>query len=318
MKRIGTTLLALAAVVASAFAQGASNIKINEVLTVNEQSIQDEYGTHLPWVELVNTAYSTYNVRGMYITTDRSVLDKSMSAPERMKRMSIIPNEDKRTNLSARQHIVFYLQSSPAEGALHLPTAVNPKQPLWIALYDGNGVDLIDSVTVPVMKANLSYARYNDGAKKWVVKTADAVTPGTENFIQATESKVEKMKKDDPYGIGLTLLCMGIVFAALALLYIFFVIFGFVAERRNKIAQTQPIKPIVQTGKKLNEVRKVTTNILQDGLDTKGRDKEIYIAVIAMALRQYADDVHDLESGKLTIKPHHTSWNEHNQFNNIR
>lgn len=318
MKRIGTTLLALAAVVASACAQGASNIKINEVLTVNEQSIQDEYGKHLPWVELVNTAYSTYNVRGMYITSDRSVLDKSMSAPERMKRMSIIPSEDKRTNLSARQHIVFYLQSTPAKGALHLSTKADPAQPLWIALYDGNGVDLIDSVTVPVMKADCSYARRNDGAQKWEVKAACATTPGIENFIQVTESKIEKMKKDDPYGIGMTLLCMGIVFAALALLYVFFVIFGFVASRRSKITQTHPIKPIVATGKKLNEVRHATSNILQDGLETKGRDKEIYIAVIAMALRQYADDVHDLESGKLTIKPHHSSWDEHNQFNNIR
>ena len=53
------------------FAQGAKNIKINEVLTNNTASLQDEFGQHLPWVELVNTSFSTYNIRGMYITTDR-------------------------------------------------------------------------------------------------------------------------------------------------------------------------------------------------------------------------------------------------------
>lgn len=126
-----------------------------------------------------------------------------------------------------------------------------------------------------------------------------------------------QMKADDPYGIGITVMCMGVVFSCLALLFFFFKCFGYVADRRNKIAAQQPIKPIVKTGKKLNEVRHATSNILQDGLETKGRDKEIYIAVISMALRQYLEDVHDVESGVLTIKPHNTSWNEHSHFNNL-
>lgn len=126
-----------------------------------------------------------------------------------------------------------------------------------------------------------------------------------------------QMKADDPYGIGITVMCMGVVFSCLALLYVFFKCFGFVADRRGKIASKQPIKPIVKTGKKLNEVRHATSNILQDGFETRGRDKEIYIAVISMALKQYLEDVHDVESGVLTIKPHHTSWNEHSHFNNI-
>ena len=51
-------------------------------------------------------------------------------------------------------------------------------------------------------------------------------------------------------------------------------------------------------------------------METKGRDKEIYIAVIAMALRQYTDNVHDVESGILTIKPHQSNWAEHGFFYN--
>lgn len=123
---------------------------------------------------------------------------------------------------------------------------------------------------------------------------------------------VETLKQDDPYGFGITVLCMGVVFLCLALLFGFFKIFGYFADRQNKlkaIAEMQPIKPIVQTGKKLNEVRHATSNILQDGIETKGRDKEIYIAVIALALKQYLENEHDVESGILTIKPHHTAWN---------
>ena len=123
---------------------------------------------------------------------------------------------------------------------------------------------------------------------------------------------VETLKRDDPHGFGITVLCMGVVFLCLALLFGFFKVFGYFADRQNKLkdlAEMQPIKPIVQTGKKLNEVRHATSNILQDGIETKGRDKEIYIAVIAMALHQYLEDVHDVESGILTIKPHHSAWN---------
>lgn len=318
MKRVAILLTILIGIAASALAQGASNIKINEVMTNNTNSIKDEFGNNKAWVEIVNTAYSTYNIRGMYITTDPSVLDKKMTVPERMKKMSIIPNGDTRTQLSARQHIVFYLNSNPANGTLHLTTKADSAKQIWIALYDGNAVDLIDSVTIPALKANTSYARYNDGESRWTIKAEDAVTPGIDNFIQASMSKIEKLKRDDPHGYGITVLCMGIVFLCLALLYIFFTIFGYVADRQQKlkkVAAVQPIKPIVKTSKKINEVRHKTTNILKDGIETKGRDKEIYIAVIALALQQYTDDVHDVESGILTIKPHQSTWAEHTFIN---
>ncbi len=125
-------------------------------------------------------------------------------------------------------------------------------------------------------------------------------------------STVERLRQDDPYGFGITILCMGVVFLCLALLFAFFKVFGYFADRQAKLkelAEMQPVKPIVQTGKMLNEVRQVTSNILQDGIDTKGRDKRIYIAVIAMAMKQYLEDMHDVESGVLTIKPHATAWN---------
>lgn len=100
----GSFLLGLLAVICLPMhAQMDASIKLNEVLTDNQSSLIDEYGTHHAWVEIANISHSTYNIRGMYLTTDRSVLDKSMSVPERVKRMSIIPNGDARTNLSGRQ-----------------------------------------------------------------------------------------------------------------------------------------------------------------------------------------------------------------------
>ena len=186
--------------------QGARNIRINEVLTNNTASIVDEYGNREAWIELENTSFTTYNIRGMYFTTDPSVLDPKMSVPERIKRMSVIPNGDPRTQIGGRQHLVFFGNSHPAQGKLHLSLAIPMSEPVWIGFYNGNAVELIDSVTVPALAADQSYARHGN---QWSVKSAENVTPGIENFIKTDETKDAKLKREDPHGFGITLLAMG-------------------------------------------------------------------------------------------------------------
>ena len=296
-------------------AQMDASIKLNEVMTSNSTSLQDEYGQHKAWLEIENISHSTYNIRGMYITTDRSVLDRNMSVPERIKRMSIIPNGDERTNLSGRQHLVLFLNSKPHLGTLHLNVNVDATKPVWVALYNGNATQLIDSVTIPVMEADQSFARIanNGNAQDWEVKSADRVTPGISNVTTVSESKIEKFKREDPYGFGMALMAMGIVFFCLALLWITFSLFGMLMRHMDtakKVAQHQPIKPITKTVEKTIEVGHKTGIILKEGLDTKGIDREVYMAVIGLALRQYEDDIHDVESGVITIKPKDTDWDD--------
>ncbi len=314
MKKIGFLLGSLFVFAAMPMmAQMDASIKLNEVMTTNETSLIDEYGVRNAWVEIANISHSTYNIRGMYLTTDRSVLNKKMSVPERISRMSQIPSGDPRTNLSARQLIVFQLGSNPAQGTLHLSVPVDAAKPLWIALYNGNATQLIDSITVPVLAADQSFARIanNGTAADWEVKSADRVTPGIHNQTTVSESKVEKFKREDPYGFGMALMAMGIVFTCLALLWIFFTLFGMFMrhqEMAKKVVHQQPIKPITKTVEKTMEVGHKTGVILQEGLKTKGIDREIYMAVIGMALKQYQDDVHDVESGVITIKEKDTIW----------
>ncbi len=315
MKKISFLLGLLAVICLPMHAQMDASIKLNEVLTDNQSSLIDEYGTRHAWVEIANISHSTYNIRGMYLTTDRSVLDKSMSVPERVKRMSIIPNGEARTNLSGRQLIVFQLNSQPAKGSLHLAVKIDPTKPTWIALYNGNATQLIDSVTVPVLQADQSYARIaNNGTQAdWEVKSGDRVTLGIQNITTVSESKVEKFKREDPYGFAMAIMAMGIVFLCLALLWIFFTLFGMFMrhqEAAKKVINKQPIKPITKTVEKTMEVGHKTGIILQEGLKTKGIDKEVYLAVIGMALQQYQDDVHDMESGIITIKHRDTGWDD--------
>lgn len=312
MKKTVFLLFVLLSGTVSLFGQGARNIKINEVLTDNKANLQDEYGNKGAWVELANTAFSTYDVRGMYITTDRRVLNKNLTVAERTAMMSCIPSGDSRTSMSAREHIVFFLNGNKAQGTLHIEAKAESGKPIWIALYDGNGIDLIDSVSVPALATDQSYARVKDGAAKWEVKNPESVTPGIENYMQISETKIAKIKREDPYGVGITVLSMGIVFFCLALLYVFFRVLGLFMSHKQalkKAGRIQPIKAAVKTGEKIAETGHKTKIILKDGLQTGGIDKEIYIAVIAMALKQYEDDVHDIESNIITIKPHHTNWN---------
>jgi len=312
MKRTGLLLSVLLATSTMAFAQGAKNIKISEVLTNNTTSLQDEFGRHEAWIELENTAFSTYNVRDMFIATDRSVLDQSLSAPERIKRMSVIPSGDTRTIMNARQHLVLHLNSNPKRGTLHLNAPVDTIGPNWIALYDGNGIDLIDSVSVPALQANQSFALFKEkGLYTWRTMQPDEVTPGIDNVQNVVESKVARLKRDDPHGFVITVLSMGIVFFCLALLFVFFSIFGKIMARKSalkKARNVQPVKVTIDAAEKIHDAGHKTNVILHDGLKTKGIDKEIYIAVISMALKQYQEDVHDVESGIITINPKHSNW----------
>ena len=297
------------------FGQGAKNIVINEVMTNNTQSIVDEFGRRLPWIELANTSFTTYNVRGMYITTDRSVLDKQMSAPERISRMSIIPSGDDRTAIGARKHLLVFCNAKPVDGKMHLSVTLPLSEPVWIALYNGNGVELIDSVTVPPLSADESYARTG---KSWQVKAVDCVTPGFENFIEASESKIEKFKRQDPHGFAMAIMAMGIVFFCLALLWVFFTLFGSVMRKieANKRQSQKPVAKPVATSRGKGQ----PTGSKQAGSDANADlDMDLYMAVIGMALKQYEDDVHDVESGVITIKPKDTEWDdEYSQMTQFR
>ena len=97
MKKFGILLSLLVTATLSTWAQGAKSIRITELMPNNQASIVDEYGAHKAWVELSNTSFTTYNIRGMFLTTDRRVLDKNMSPEERRKLMCPLPNNEPRT-----------------------------------------------------------------------------------------------------------------------------------------------------------------------------------------------------------------------------
>lgn len=267
---------------------------------------RDEYGDSPSWIEILNTSYSTHDIRNCFLTTDRRVLDKEMSAPDRIALMSIVPKGDARTNLSAKQRITFFADGHVNRGTLHTNFALQAGEEIWVALYDGNGVTLLDSVTVPAtLCPGQSYARVYNKEKddyEWVVASGDEITPDASNEIGAQhEDKVAEWKHNDPYGIAMTIIAMGIVFVCLILLCVFFQLFGWLLNRIQMLNRVKAIRALHEQADRLVVMAK-------DGVETRGIEMENYAAVIALALHEYTGNMHDVESGIITIRHHDSEW----------
>jgi len=312
-------------------AQGAHDFKINEVYvapsccaqsaqcdSASADSVlakpcgslrggyQDEYGDCPSWIEILNTSYSTHDIRNCFLTTDRRVLDKQMSAPERIALMSIVPKGDARTNLSAKQRITFFADNHVNRGTLHMNFVLQAGKENWVALYDGNGVTLLDSVTVPAtLCAGQSYARIYNKEKddyEWVVASGEEITPDASNEIGSQqEDKVAEWKRNDPHGIAMAIIAMGIVFVCLILLCVFFQLFGWLLNRIQKLNRVKAIRALHEQADRLVVMAK-------DGVETRGIEMENYVAAIGLALHEYTGNMHDMESGIITIRHHDSEW----------
>lgn len=290
------SLLSLAAA-----AQSATSLRINEVMTRNEANYTDEYGQHEPWIELFNSSFATVDVRNCFLTNDRRVLDPTLTAPERAALMYPIPKGDVATRIAPRQHLLFWADNRPSRGNFHTNFRLDSIGSNWIALYDANAITLLDSITIPPLAADCSYALAMDGERDggWTVAGgADGgyVTPSTNNVTLDSNVKVNTFKHQDPHGSGMTVMAMVVVFFGLILLFVAFKIVGGIGYRiaRRNVMRVHGIESKQEAKEKALGT-------------TPG---EVY-AAIAMALHEYQGNVHDIEDTILTInkvKRNYSPW----------
>jgi hypothetical protein len=307
-KRIGVLSALLILLTMGAFAQSASRLKINEVMIKNTNNYQDDYGKQSPWIEIFNPAYATVNIGGCYLSNDRADLKKYF-----------IPKSDALTKIKARQHIVFWADNLPTRGTFHLNFGLDTAKVNTLYLVSSNGKDIIDSVSVSWNgDAQTSYGRCSDGLdvvqdeksgkyeSAW--KTLYIVTPGADNAITTDVANLEnltkefpngigntvkttgvtneKLKGNDPDGLGMSLTAISTVLLALLLLYVIFKVVGNISigQKRKHYMKTQGIDN-------------------REEADMLAKDSGEIYAAIAMALyeHQFEDEVHDWEETKLTI-----------------
>lgn len=272
-------------------AQGRSGLKINEVMVQNESSMIDDFGHHTAWIELFNSTHAPMEIRSVFITTDPTAtpLENLKSTdPARRNMVYPVPLGDVLTRIPKRQHIIFWADGEPTRGTFHTTITLKKDQPNWIGIYDANGLTLIDSVTVPVLAKDHSYARIVDGLPGWEVRSGvgeQYITPSSNNKIREVNNKVEVFKEQDGHGFALSIMAMCIVFCALLLLCLCFMLINSIGariSRKNKM-MAQGIAP----GQTSREER-------------PEHDSGEEIAAIVMALHEHLD-AHDTENTILTI-----------------
>lgn len=250
-------------------AQSVSDLRINEILVINDSNYVDNYGQRNGWIEIFNTAYNTVDIGGLYLTNERNNPTKYR-----------IPTGDPLTKIAPRNYLLFYADERPTRGIQHLNFKLTETN--YLALYEGNGKTLIDAVEFKDQKPDVSFGRIKDGSSEWGF--LDKTTPGSNNFTGEIITSGDKFLTMDPYGVGMAVIAMSVVFGALILLYIFF--------KNTKGIYSINLKEVFS--KKQKEPLPVKT--IRE--DISGEVN----AAIAMGLHLYVSELHDHEDAVLTIK----------------
>ena len=298
-------LLAMVLITGAVSGQSVRDLRFNEILIKNTDNFDDEYGRHVPWVEIFNTAYNNVNMAGCYLTDDTTGFaaagKKGGEVPEHWYR---IPKTDVNTNMPQRSYLVFYLDAEPLYGTFHANFDPRTSETDYLALISADGKDLIDIMHYPkeaLMDSTLSYGLEKDGITG-DAHFLDQFTPGSSNEVKATVSKQERLKRDDPYGIGLAIISMSVVFTALILIFCMLKLFGYGSK---KIAQRNAQKTAAAAAVPAATADASKKEDLPDQLT--GEEA----AAIAMALHLHFNSMHDEESEIITIdmpSAHYSPW----------
>lgn len=263
-------------------AQSTKDIIINEVLVKNVDSYEDDYGHRVGWIELKNTGFSQVNIAGCFLD-----VKKEDGTVVRYK----IPKADPRTLLAPQGYVVFLADGMGSKGTFYTNfTLDNVKE---IDLYDASG----RGEPVSAIKINPSEMK-EDMSIGWAIqKQGDdptwgelhSTTPGASNETIEFIPRSDLFAKEDPLGIAMAVTAMSVVFLALFALFFVFKRLGiFLVSLANK-------KELAAKGATTSSVKKSEIEMMKDEINGE------VITAIAIAVKQYENDLHDIESEIVTI-----------------
>lgn len=258
----------------SVSAQGINNVKINEILVVNQNNYVDDYGNHESWIELMNTGYENVNIGGCYL----GVVLKDGSEVK-----YYIPSRDNRMKLSPLSYVVFFCEGTDTKGAFHTSFTLDNAEK--IIFYNANGRDVIDEmvITAEARTPDVSYGRSTNAEGDTVIGVLSSTTPNASNENSITTPRHEVFRQRDKSGIVMTLTAMSVVFSALVLIFLVLKAFTFLMNNEG--------------GKK-----KKAAAAAAPAAKKASMENEEVVAAIATALDLYRQDLHDREDMVITIQ----------------
>ena len=146
--------------------EGATLV-INEVLARNDLTNKDSQGEYDDWIELYNAGEEPRDLGGLYLTDD-------LEEPTKWQIPQGVPLL---TTVAPGGYVLLWTDNEPGAAGLHagFELAENGDE---IALFDSDGVTVLDHVRFDAQTADVSFGREPDAAPNWVTLSP---TPGGSN-----------------------------------------------------------------------------------------------------------------------------------------
>jgi len=145
----------------------AGDLRLNELVGVNDGSLKDDAGDADPWLEIHNLGPGTLSLNSYTLTDDQSNPGK-WTLPTR--------------TLADGAFLILWLDGEAAEGETHAP--FKPQSAGGTLYLYSNGT-LVDTVTYPAPAAGRAYVRLGMSGTKWGV--TNQPTPSSDNPATAID-----------------------------------------------------------------------------------------------------------------------------------
>ena len=142
---------------------------INEIMAANNTTIRDPQGQYDDWIEIYNYGSDAIDIGGMFLTDNLSAPTK-WQVPSNNSTLSTIPGGG---------YLLIWADNDTTDSGLHANFKLDAAGE-DIALFDSNGVTLIDSIIFGEQTGDISYGRYPYAADYW--QQFGLPTPGEQNI----------------------------------------------------------------------------------------------------------------------------------------
>lgn len=284
LKITAITLCSMFLMTIASFAQGMKDIRINEVLLNNTYGYLDDNGQRSSWIELHNTGYSSVNVAGSHLVVVRNGDTTSYK----------IPKNDVRTVIPPKGFVTFHADGIAEKGTFYTNFNLFGIGKLMLLDASGKGEPLssVDfNFEKSLMNISMGYLQTGKDEEGWCNMLTYATPNGVNNNLNI-DPRSELFRKQDPRGFVMAITAMSVVFFALLLIFQVFKQVGRFMIYRTKRSDAKNRKTTI--------TEDISDSKAPKGVEDDAIQAEV-IAAIAVAINQFEEDLHDLESNIVTI-----------------